>query len=181
MDKLNNLLLQLVEAIVLAPEPGNKWSFCYSRWTDPGRDTPASVRTDQYLTDLYRFRDDAHIAAWKPYKVSGDAWEVLTLIWREEVKSPNELVEALSYRGRGAEDYVRILNELIDLGWVEITDQIYQVTAVGKKLRQEAEDRTDRIFFAPWESLNKDQINDLQNLLETLKDELAQMVSRDED
>jgi hypothetical protein len=181
MDELNNLLLTLVEAIVQAPQPEEKWSFCYSRWTDPGRDVSGAVRTDQYLTDLYRFRDDAHIAAWKPYEVSGAAWEVLTFMWREEAKSPNELVEALSYRMREEEEYVQILRDLTNREWVEIIEQNYQVTAAGEKIRQEAEDRTDHIFFAPWESLNKDQINDLQSLLKTLKAELTHMANSNEE
>ena len=66
MDQLNGLLYRIVEATLAAPEPDEKWAIAYSRWTDPGEGASGSVKTDQYLTDLLRYRDDAHIAAWKP-------------------------------------------------------------------------------------------------------------------
>ena len=56
MDQINSLLYRIVEATLAAPEPEEKWAIAYSRWTDPGAGASGSVKTDQYLTDLLRYR-----------------------------------------------------------------------------------------------------------------------------
>ena len=63
MTQLNTLLHRIVDATLQAPEPAAKWAIAYSRWTDPGESASQAVKTDQYLTDLARYRDDAHIGA----------------------------------------------------------------------------------------------------------------------
>lgn len=175
MADLNDLLLQLVEAIVVAKEPEDKWSFCYSRWTDPGRGLTGVVRTDQYLTDLYRFRDDAHVASWKKHGTCGGAWEVLTVLWREGAKTCGELVETLSFRGRDEVWYEQNLVDLIARGWVEEEVGKYRATEKGSTIRQRAEEETNRIYFAPWEILNEGQIGELRGLLESLNESLIQI------
>ena len=84
MDRLNQLLRRLVDATIAAPIPTDKPQLRASRLTDPGVRGSAAALTDQYLTDLVRFRDDAHQAAWQPHGVGGPTWEALTLIWRGE-------------------------------------------------------------------------------------------------
>ncbi len=103
MDQLNGLLYRLVEATLAAPEPEEKWAIAHSRWTDPGAGASNSVKADQYLTDLLRYRDDAHIAAWKPYDISCHAWEILTLVWRGEASTAEELTEKLPFRNHTVE------------------------------------------------------------------------------
>jgi len=177
MERLNDLLHRLVQATLDAPEPEEKWAIAYSRWTDPGEGAAGAVLTDQYLTDLFRFRDDAHLAAWKPHAVSGHAWEALTFIWRGEASTAEELVEKLPYRGHSAQVYTEALEDLADRGWVEKAAQGYRVTQEGHTLRQEAEDATDRYFFAPWACLDVNEQNQLHDLLTRLKrglDELAE-------
>ncbi|MDY7042153.1 MAG: hypothetical protein SVX38_14945, partial [Chloroflexota bacterium] len=99
MDRLNDLLYRLVEATLQAPEPEDKRAISYSRWTDPGENASGAARTDQYLTDLYCFRDDAHLAAWRRHNVSGHIWEVLTFLWRGDARTAEELAEKLPRRG----------------------------------------------------------------------------------
>ena len=175
MDQLNRLLYRLVEATLEIPEPEKKWALAYSRWTDPGEGASGPVKTDQYLTDLLRFRDDAHIAAWKPYDVNGHAWEALTFIWRGEASTAEELVEKLPFRGHSAEAYAKVLVGLANRGWVEETPDGYRITEAGRGLRQQAEDATDSYFFAPWACLESAEIVQLDDLLTRLKNSLQEM------
>ena len=175
VDQLNSLLQRLVKATLESPEPDEKWSLAYSRWTDPGEGAPGAVKTDQYLTDLLRFRDDAHIAAWRPHGVSGCAWEALTFVWRSDARTAKELEKKLPYRGYTAEAYAEVLANLVERGWIEEADDGYQATDKGQTLRQQAEDETDRIFFAPWACLNVRESVQLHGLLARLKDELQQL------
>jgi len=178
---LNALLSRLVAATLEAPEPQEKWAIVYSRWTDPGAGATGSVVTDQYLTDLLRFRDDAHMAAWKPYGVSGHAWEALTFLWRDQAHAAKALAEQLSFRGHSPEAYAQALAGLADRGWVQVTSDGYQITEQGRTLRQRAEDATDHYFFAPWADLSASEIDQLGALLTRLRDHLQSMVEANED
>ena len=172
MGELNRLLRRLVDATLEAPEPEDKWAIAYSRWTDPGEDAPASVLTDQYLTDLIRFRDDAHLAAWKPYDVSGHAWEALTFVWRGEAGTAEELVEKLPYRSRTVEDYREALRDLVTRGWVVEESGACSLTEAGTQVREDAEEATNRLCFAPWACLNGSETARLRELLARMRDEL---------
>ena len=172
MERLNDLLFRLVQATLEAREPREKWAIAYSRWADPGEGAAGSVLADQYLTDLLRYRDDAHIAAWKPYGVSGHAWEALTFVWRGEAHTAEKLAETLSARGHSAEVYADALTVLVARGWVEETPDGYRATEEGAALRQEAEDATNQHFFAPWASLSTDEVVALRGLLQRLRDSL---------
>ena len=172
MDQLNSLLYRLVEATLAAPEPEEKWAMAYSRWTDPGAGASGSVKTDQYLTDLLRYRDDAHIAAWKPYGVSGHAWEALTFIWRGEASTAEELVEKLPFRAHPVEDYQEALEDLATRGWLVEEAGTYQLTEKGKQIRKEAEEATDRHFFVGWAALSEEELAQLQDLLTRTKESL---------
>ncbi len=180
MNQLNDLLYRLAEATLEAPEPENKWAIAYSRWTDPGEDAPGPVRADQYLTDLVRFRDDAHIAAWKPHNVSGHGWEALTFIWRGEAHTAQELAERLSVRDHSVEVYAEALADLVSRGWIEDTPDGYRVTEKGRALRQQAEEATNSYFFAAWASLSDDENAQLQGLLVQLKSSLVEMAETGE-
>lgn len=176
MSLLDRLLYRLVEATLEAPEPAEKWSIAYSRWTDPGEGARGSVLTDQYLTDLLRFRDDAHLAAWRPYGVSGHAWEALTLIWRDEASTAEELVERLSFRSHTAEDYQQALQDLATRGWVIEDSGAYQLTEQGEQVREEAEEATNRYFHAGWSALSEDELAQLQDLLAMANESLKAIV-----
>jgi hypothetical protein len=181
MEELNRLLRRLVEATLEAPEPEDKWAIANSRWTDPGEDAPPSVLTDQYLTDLIRFRDDAHLAAWKPYGVSGHAWETLTFVWRGEAGTAEELVEKLPYRSHTVEDYREALQALVGRGWIVEESGTYSLTGAGTQVREDAEGATNRIFFAPWTCLDGSETARLRELLIRMRDELHSAAGDDVD
>jgi DNA-binding MarR family transcriptional regulator len=181
MKQLNDLLYCLVEATLEAREPEEKWAIAYSRWTDPGEGAPGAVKADQYLTDLIRFRDDAHIAAWKPYGVRAHGWEALTFVWRGEAHTAEGLAEELPRRGHSAEVYAEALSDLARRGWVEETPDGYRVTEKGQALRQQAEEATNSHFFAPWATLSDAENAQLQGLLTQLRSNLQEMAESDED
>lgn len=163
--RLSQLLLQLVDSTGDAPEPPQKPAFQASRWSDPGDEAAAPTRIDQLITDLYFFRDDAHIAAWRPTGLGGAAWEALTLIWRDQAHTAEELAEQLANRHHSEADYARILQELARRGLLQAQDGTFEVTDDGRRLRQEAEEETDALFYAPWSALSAEELQELDHLL----------------
>ena len=174
MARLNGLLRRLVDATLEAPVPASKPALRASRLTDPGERASAAALTDQYLTDLVRFRDDAHQAAWQPYGVGGPTWETLTLIWRGEAYSPDTLAKQLERRAQPKQVYIDAIHTLVERGWIAQHGEAYRVTDRGAALRQQAEETTDRLFYSPWACLSETEIEELRGLLTQLRDRFAQ-------
>jgi hypothetical protein len=138
----------------------------------PNGSTLAQI--DQALDDLNAFRDDAHLAAWQPLSISGQAWELFTFLWRGEVKNADEMTEKAAARGHSREAYQSALGDLIGRGWVRAaSESVFEVTEVGRQIREEAEAATERNFYTPWQVLNDVEVVDLQQLLTRLKTVLA--------
>lgn len=175
LERLAALLNRLVAACLEAPEPPGKWCIRHSRKTDPGATASLVIRIDQYLSDLAAYRDDAHLAAWQPYAIEGHAWEAFTFLWRGEAATLDELMQKLARRGYTHQEYQQALEELIRRGWVEKTGENYALTAEGKALRQQAEETTDRYFYAPWESLSLAEVEELTNLLTRFTNAISQV------
>jgi hypothetical protein len=173
MARLNGLLRRLVDATLAAPAPATKPQLHASRLTDPGARGSAAALTDQYLTDLVRFRDDAHHAAWQPHGVGGPTWEALTLIWRGEAYSPDTLAKLLERRAQPPQVYIDAIHTLVERGWIAQHGEAYRVTDRGAALRQSAEETTDRLYYAPWSCLSEAEIEDLSGLLTQLRDRYA--------
>jgi DNA-binding MarR family transcriptional regulator len=117
------------------------------------------------LLDLLYFRDDAHIAAWQPYDISGHTWEAFTYVWRGDATLAAELAEQLPYRNYDEQAYASALQDLASRGWIVAEDGRYAVTDEGQALRQEAEEATDRYFDAPWAALEQAEMEQLKDLL----------------
>jgi DNA-binding PadR family transcriptional regulator len=175
MARLNQLLRRLVDATIAAPTPADKPRLHASRLTDPGARGSAAALTDQYLTDLVRFRDDAHYAAWQTYGVGGPTWEALTLIWRGEAYSPDTLAKLLVYRAQPPQVYIDAIHTLVERGWIAQRGEAYRVTDRGAALRQAAEEMTDHLFYTPWSCLSEAEIENLCGLLTQLRDRFAQV------
>ena len=121
------------------------------------------------MLDLFAFRDDAHIAAWRPYGTSGQVWEALTYVWRGEASTAAELAEKVGdYRRYDEEAYAAALQELVDQGWIVEEEGAYVATEAGRRLRQAAEDTTDRYFDAAWTALSEAEVVEVKELLEKL-------------
>jgi hypothetical protein len=165
-DRLAALLDKLITACFTAPIATTNLKD--SHGLVPTGSTLA--RIDQALDDLNAFRDDAHLAAWQPLEVAGEAWELLTLMWRGEVKNADEMAEKATFRGHSREAYQSALGDLIGRGWVRAaSENAFEVTEAGRQVRKEAEAATDRNFYTPWLTLNETEIDDLRDLLARLK------------
>lgn len=174
MNRITDLLYQAIETLHVSPKPADKSHFLCSRRTDPGFSAPAATRIDQYLTDLARFRDDAHQAAWQSYEITGPAWEILTVIWRDEANSREALGQRLERRNHDADTLTTSLQDLKDRGWIVEQDGRYQVTEEGRQLRQAAEDKTEELFTICCSGLSAEELGELKRLLAELRDALKQ-------
>lgn len=173
LERLAGLLHRVVAAVQDAAEPPGKWSFRLSRAIDPGPDAVPLIWIDQYLTDLNAYRDDSHLAAWRPYNLNGAGWEVFTRAWRGEATTLDELYGLLAFRGHPRETYAGALHSLVARGWLVREDDLYALTELGRQVRQEVEATTDRYFYEPWRRLDATDLAELWHLLTALRDSLA--------
>ena len=172
MEELAPLLSAVVSASLEAVVPEKKWNLRYSRWTDPGEGASQAARIDQYLTDMIRFREDCHIAAWSDHDLTGPALEALTLIWRGEASSTAEITEELAFRSYAESDYAREVDGLADRGWVLASADGYTITPSGSAARQAIEDETTRLFTSPFATLTPQDQARLESLIQRLNDRL---------
>jgi hypothetical protein len=165
---------RLIEASLSVPEPPPHFYISH-KWDNYGR-----YGTKRPLEDfvvrfgaLAAYRDDAHIATWQAHEIEGHAWEILTYLWRSaSAASVEQLFEKVEHRGIPKEIYFHDLQKLRERDWVAENAGEYQLTAEGKRIREEAEALTDRYFFAPWVCLNEAEQEDLLNLATQLRDRL---------
>jgi predicted transcriptional regulator len=177
MERLAGYLKRIVDATVASPEPAVSYAIEGSRWTDPGKQAAAIARVDQYLTDLGRYRDDAHIAAFASYGVPAHAWEGFSFIWRGEQDTPDALVERLAFRGHDAESYRNGLDGLVSMGWLNKSGESYAITDEGKAIRQAAEEETDRFFYIGWSALSESELSEMGDLLAEMGDNVARLTA----
>lgn len=176
LKKLAILLKQVTDACLNAPNPpGTKLLQAVKSGTS-GVAYNLLAEIDHYYDLLNAFRDDCHIAAWQPHQIMGYVWEALTFLWREEVNSLKTLTEKLQFRGYNDTDYANALKELVERGWLAQDDETYNLTPLGKQIRDEAEHLTDRYFYTPWATLTEADVNTLRDLLSQFKDELVMLV-----
>ena len=169
MERIADFFAEIVQAAEKAPLPKNKYALASSLWTDPGPNSPVTLRVDQYMTDLHRFREDAHCAAWITTGVSGIEWETLTFVWNDEANNATQLAEKLERRGYSETDYSSALKNLAQRNWLSEIGGVYKLTKEGQRTREEAENETDRLFYAGWGDLEQDELAEINSLLGELK------------
>ncbi len=167
------LLQKLSDAINAAAEPEVKTAIADSRRLFPADSPLALWRINSLLTDVFNFRDDAHVAAWRPYGLPGYQWEAFSHVWGENVwgeavATAVQVAEKLAFRGYNEAAYVEALEDCCLRGLLKNNHGTYEVTEAGQKLRQEAEETTDRLFFAPWAGLHAPEMVELKANLEWL-------------
>jgi len=170
-QRLAELLDRLVQACLNTPPPPDTWAIRLSYTLMPER-TPPLPYTEQAISCLNGYRDDAHLAAWQPSGLSATALETLTLLWRGEADSLDSVCERLVRRGHPRQVYAHALVELRARGFVEGTDDAPHVTEAGRAFREQVEADTDRYFFAPWICLSEADKDELADLAVRLRDGL---------
>lgn len=171
-ERLAVLLGRLVTTSLRTPPPPETWSIQHSHKLMPAMIPPLPY-IEQAISCLSGYRDDAHLAAWRPSNLTATALEALTLLWRGTADSLDALNEQLQRRGHAPQVYAKALAELREWGYVEGPDDAPRVTKSGRVFREQVERDTDRYFFAPWSCLsNADQV-EMAGLLTRLRDGLV--------
>jgi DNA-binding PadR family transcriptional regulator len=165
LAKLADLLIKRVNSCLAAPEPPGKWCIQHSHELDPGPAAAVMVRLDQYLSDVIAYRDDAHLAAWKPTGVDGHTWDVLTLLWLNGSESIDTAMQKLVRRGHPFEKPEEAFKTLVNLHWANYSLDFYTITQEGREARQKAEELTDTYFYAPWKDASSRELDTLADLL----------------
>jgi hypothetical protein len=172
LHRVLELLNEVVQGAQELPEPAEKVALSWGAKFDRGPDAPVMVQVRRKLLDVLSFRDDAHIAAWSPYGADGQVWETFTYVWRGDAGTAGELAKKLPYRHYDEGAYAAALQELVARGWIFQEGEGFVTTEEGQRLRQEAEDATDRYFDAAWTRLSKAETDELKGLLERMAEAL---------
>lgn len=170
LERTAELLQKLSDGINNAPEPPEKPALADSRQFELEGSEPPLQKINRYLVDVIQYRDDAHVAAWKQYEMPGYEWEAFSHVWGENiwgdtVSTASEIAEKLAFRGYSEAEYKAALADCCQRGLLSKNGETYQLTEKGQKLRQEAEETTDNIFFAPWTALFVPELKELNELL----------------
>lgn len=168
-ERLQELLQTLVSSTRAASEPPQKWATL-TRFRVADDTAPLLAQIREALMDLFAYRDDSHMSAWRGYPVSGIAWNAFGMIWNGAAYSPEHMAEQAWFRGWDAADYRAALDELRHRGWI---DETAQLTPIGKKLRDIVEQLTDAYFYAPWFVLRESEIQELRLRLLELRNQLG--------
>lgn len=178
LERLAALLARPIDAAAAA-DAHDAPALRVSRRFDPGPDAPVLARIRRRLVDLLSFRDDAHVAAWRPLGEPGHVWEAFSHalgehVFGERADTPEALAEKLGgFRGYDADAYRAALRATARRGWLEETaDGAFRATDEGRRVRESVEEETDRLYFAPW-NLTDAEAAELRGLLEELAAALA--------
>lgn len=169
-DRLHALLWRIVEASLAAPDPPGTWCLAHSRHRAPTADAPMLTRLLQLFEDLNAFRDDAHMAAWRPLGLAGYVWEAFALLVAGSAASADALFQQLAYRGHSRSAYATALADLEARGWAQADGAGgYRVTEAGLAAHAQAEQATDAAFYAPWGTLSGAEQRELRQILLRMK------------
>lgn len=170
---LGNLLARISNTALEAPEPPMHVLIKAKQALYQRTNTFALLEGFfTYCLLLEGHRDDCYVATWGAHGVEGHTWEVLDQLCQNDAQTLDELHEKLSRRGVTREIHMADVMELIKRGWVKEESDKYQITNTGRKVREDVETDTERLFFAPWSCLNESELEDLSKLAIQLRDGL---------
>lgn len=177
LERLASTLHHVAERQRLAPEPADKAHQDRVPRLRRFDQRPApSIQLEYALYALQRARDDAHIAAWRAAGFRGPALALLSHVWAGDALTSTGLMELTRDRMR-PEDVVALLDALQRDGYVTRRSQDVKITDHGREVRDEIERETDRVYFAPWPTID---IGWVRDRLETLTANFASQVRSDE-
>ena len=174
LERLALLLKQLVIASVQATEPPQKWAII-KRFRVADKDSPWLPQIREYLMDLFAYRDDSHLSASHPhFGQAGIVWSVLGSIWSGDAVTADQMTEAMAFRGYEVDDYEVAIQAAIEIEWVESADVFgaFRPTQKGRELREQVERLTNEYFYGPWSVMQDDQLDELYDLLTSLREQL---------
>ncbi len=122
------------------------------------------------IARLAAWRDDAHIQAWQHLEIDGHTYETFSLVWDGTATNAEKLLEARAGRGYDESEWQATLDKLVNKGWLVKGDNGYEVSAEGKTIRDDVEEKTDDIFYAPFAILGATKIEHLLTLLKDVQE-----------
>jgi len=164
---LLELLDRLVQYCLAATPPPETWSIQLSYKLMPDPEPPMPF-IEQAISALAAYRDDAHLAAWQNTELSATALETLTLLWRGDVNSFDEICKRLDRRGHPCKVYKGALEDLRTHHLINGSDEAPWVTGVGRVFRNQIEEATNRYFYAPWVCIQEAEKMELERILAQL-------------
>jgi hypothetical protein len=168
---LVELFDRLVSNCLKTPPPPDTWSISLSNKLMPVKD-PTMPYIEQAVSCLSGYRDDAHLAAWQSSGLSAIALESLTMIWRGQAGTLDELTDKLYFRGHPQSVYIDALNELRARSYISGFRNALRITNQGCHFRDQVEMKTEEYFFAPWDCLSGADMEKMADLLTEMRDGL---------
>ncbi len=162
---------KLVKACLETPPPPDTWSIKLSRKLMPEAQ-PAMPFIEQGFSCLEAYRDDAHLASWQASGLSAMGLETLTLLWRGEVSSLDDICTALAHRGHPCKVYQLAIQELRERGLISGNAGQLAVNGKGRVFRNHVEEDTDALFFAPWNCFDEKERAEFTGLVVKLREGL---------
>lgn len=174
LSKIAAHLRKMSSAFEQAGEPEDKPVLAYATHFNAAADAPLLHQISRAIAEIIAFRDDAHVAAFQKYDVPAYQWEAFSHVWGEnvwgdKVETGTAVYEKLAFRGHSQEAYINALNDCATRGWLKKEGDSYTITEEGQKIRTEAEQETDRLFYTPWQRFAPRHIKRLYNGLDALK------------
>ncbi|HEY4385148.1 MAG TPA: hypothetical protein VGN34_11845, partial [Ktedonobacteraceae bacterium] len=157
LPELATALVERVHHAWQAPEPLVKAHQARTQRRLPVEGAPTIVQIEWAILGMWEARDDAHMAAWRAYQLSGPVFDILSRIWSKEAHTLPGLISTLAEEQQAADVQQGIL-ELAESGYIISTGKHFELTSQGQKVRDDIEGETDRIFFASWEWMADDEI-----------------------
>ncbi len=172
LKRIDDLLGFVVDAAIDGDLPDDKSALLWSRKFESRKDNLPIERVRRRIADLFAFRDDAHISAWRLHEDQGYIWEAFTYVWNDDANTAAELAERLSHRGFTESDYSSALKELVTRGWLIELPSLFKATPAGRALREAVEEQTNQYYDASWGSLTESEYEELGEVLKKLADAL---------
>lgn len=174
LERLAALLKQIVFASKFSPPPPDHWAIV-RRFSIREHESRLIVRIREYLMDLHAFYDDSHYAAAHPhFGRAGIAWLVLGALDKNDMVTAEQLADSLLFRGYDASHYEVALQAATQIGWAQLVNasDTYCITQKGRELREQVEHLTNEYFYATWSLLHQNELDELYELLLSLRDQL---------
>lgn len=175
LKRLGILLQQIVMECRVARQPPEQWAI-FKRFRVTDEHSPLIAQVRECLMDLYAYRDDSHLSAARPhFNQAGIVWLVLGALWKGNAVNAEQMTETMPFRGYEVEDYEIAIEAAMEIGWAEQAERpdTFRLTQKGRELREQVERLTNQYFYAPWSVLVQDEIEELYDLLTTLRHELS--------
>jgi hypothetical protein len=175
LKRLGILLQQIVMECRVARQPPEQWAI-FKRFRVADEHSPLIAQVRECLMDLYAYRDDSHLSAARPhFNQAGIVWLVLGALWKGNAVNAEQMTETMPFRGYEVEDYEIAIEAAMEIGWAEQAERpdTFRLTQKGRELREQVERLTNQYFYAPWSVLVQDEIEELYDLLTTLRHELS--------